>query len=133
VGRYDHLLVRPLQRASAVWANSIVGALNELYDNLSYSLRFQKFVTITANYTANAFDFILADGSSSPINITLPSATGWELVFVKKVDSTSNPVTIFPQSGSQIDLLNSYQITANKSAVLLIADTNGKWWVISKV
>jgi len=132
MGKYDNLYVKPLQRASSTWANSVVDALNELYDIAVYTIRFDKILDITSNYNANAYEFLLVDASSSPITITLPPATGWEIVIVKKTDSTGNSVTILPQSGKLIDSDTSLTLSTPRSGVILVADENGNWWVIAR-
>lgn len=60
--------------------------------------------TKTADYTAVTGDFVQVNAASGGVTITLPSSpsTG-ALVAVKKVDSTSNTVTIAPPGGGTID------------------------------
>lgn len=54
-------------------------------------------VTKTANYTAAANDFVLADATSGAITITLPNAPVINtVVAVKKTDNTTSAVSIVP-------------------------------------
>ena len=60
----------------------------------------------TSAYTLSAGDYtILTDASSSSFTITLPSAAGiaGRIYVIKKVDGTSNQVTVQPNGGEQID------------------------------
>lgn len=61
-------------------------------------------LTKTANYTAAASDFVQVDATGGAVTITLPAApaTG-ALVSVKKIDGTTNQVTIAPSGGGTID------------------------------
>jgi len=59
--------------------------------------------TVTAKsttYTASSYDFILANASVAGFTITLPAASNGAVVRVKKVDATTNAVTIAPASGT---------------------------------
>ncbi|RKY40075.1 MAG: hypothetical protein DRP85_09290 [Candidatus Makaraimicrobium thalassicum] len=49
---------------------------------------------VSANYTASTNEFVLADASSGAITITLPSPSANARVAVKKVDSSTNNVTV---------------------------------------
>lgn len=61
-------------------------------------------VAKTAAYTAAAGEFVEANAASAGFTVTLPSnpSTG-ALVAVKKVDATSNTVTVAPAGGGSID------------------------------
>lgn len=59
-------------------------------------------VAQTADYTANAGEFVIANASSAGFTITLPAPTNGAQVSVKKIDSSVNGVLIVPPSG-QID------------------------------
>jgi len=131
LGRYDSLYVKPLQRASSSWANSIVDALNELYDMASSALRVYNIVRVTGDYAANPYDMVLADASSAPVTVTLPVASGKEVVVVKKVDSTANKVNIVPQQGKTVDGAPSLTLAQPMKSVVLIADQSGNWWVVA--
>lgn len=61
-------------------------------------------VSKTTAYTAAAGDFVQGDTSSAGFTVTLPTAPAiGALVAVKKVDSTTNTLTIVPAAGGSID------------------------------
>lgn len=60
-------------------------------------------VSVSANYTASNYAFVLVNASSGGITITLPAASNGAWVRVKKLDSTTNAVLAVGQSGSTID------------------------------
>lgn len=86
----------------------------------------------TSDYTAHVGAFVLVDASSGPVTITLPSAVhnGSE-VGVKKVDASTNRVTIQPQGSVTIDDdSEAILITKNAGATFLF---DGTEWVIQSL
>jgi hypothetical protein len=73
--------------------------------------------------TAVAWDVIEADATSAPITVTLPTNTAGVTVFVKKMDSTANAVTI---TGT-IDGVTNPTLTNQYQTISLVAD--GTKWV----
>jgi len=124
---YDSLKVKPGQRATSSWANAIVDALNTLY----YSLRITKVTTVTSDYTASAFELILVDASSTNIAITLPNSNGKEFIIIKRIDSSSNTVTINAPQGYTVEGSSSIQLASPLKPVVLVSDPNGNWWSIT--
>lgn len=62
------------------------------------------FQTKTTTYTAVAGEWIEADATSGGFTVTLPAApAAGALVAVKKIDASSNTVTIAPSGGGTID------------------------------
>jgi len=61
--------------------------------------------TVTANYSITQKDYeILVDASGGPVTITqLPASGSGQMNRVKKVDFSSNPVTVVPRAG---DIIN---------------------------
>lgn len=55
--------------------------------------------SVSANTVANNRDVILANASGGPITITIPVTAGSQ-VTVKRMDSTSNTLTVLPASGT---------------------------------
>jgi len=133
MGKYDNLYVKPLQRASSTWANSVVDALNELYDMASVAVRISKIVKVTANYTANPYELVLVDASGGSVTITLPSVANGVTVIVKKIDTSTNTVTIAPPSGKYVENSSSIELASFGEAVILVADRDGNWWIIARV
>lgn len=79
----------------------------------------------TANYTAANGDVVLVDASGGAVSITLPAATENNSVYVKKIDSSANTVTIV----GTIDTGTNLVISAQYAAYAVAADGTD-WWVI---
>lgn len=69
-------------------------------------------VTRTTNYTANNEEIVLGDAGGGGITITLPSPADDVFVFIKKIDSTSNTVTIATPGSETIDGNSSLTLSA---------------------
>jgi hypothetical protein len=79
-------------------------------------------VTITGDYQAHDGDDILADATSNPIVITLdPEPAGHE-VSVKKIDPTTNTVTVRAYNGALIDGQPQYVIAMPFMSIDLLSD-----------
>jgi hypothetical protein len=112
----------------------------------------------TANYTAVAGDHVLANATSGPITVTLPSAataTAGAWVRVTKTDSSTNGVIVNPPTGNlngltvSGSLTNTASKTSNYTAasldnvqcdassgsftVTLPAATAGRWVRVTKI
>jgi hypothetical protein len=89
-------------------------------------------ITITSNKNLDSTHFIvLANASNNSITITLPDATTctgrWYII--KKIDNSTNEVTITPQSGQTIDGQSSITITTQNDLRRIIS--NGiNWYII---
>lgn len=89
------------------------------------------FVTKTANYTlTNADSFVAANASSGGISISLPSAVGLigREFTVKKVDTSSNAVTIVTSSSQTIDGSVSVILNTKWQGATLVSD--GANWLV---
>lgn len=75
--------------------------INKLIDEHPYF----NVITVISNYTADGkYRVVLADCSSGPITISLKSFSDWEGSFsIKKIDSSSNSVTVNPAGSETID------------------------------
>lgn len=76
----------------------------------------------SANYTAVSGDFIIADASGGAFNVTLPAAASGAHVSVKKVDASTNAITIV----GNIDNLTSDAVSAQWASMDYISD--GTQW-----
>ena len=85
-------------------------------------------VKVTSNYTANYGDIVLVDASGGAVTITLPSPKAGAFINVKKIDSSSNAVTI-DGGGANIDGQASIQITTQYESYTLVSD-GSNWWII---
>jgi hypothetical protein len=93
-----------------------------------------KVAITTGPYSAGPTDFmILADASSAALTITLPAAsnTGMFLV-VKKIDSSSNVITIAPFGTDTIEGLTSKMLESQYHSLTLVAGGNGVWYILSR-
>jgi hypothetical protein len=82
----------------------------------------QRIRTIAANYTVQADDYtLLVDASAGAVSITLPSSVNEadRLLVIKKIDVSSNNVTILPGSGETIDGEASYALATQNESVSL--------------
>jgi hypothetical protein len=85
-------------------------------------------VSKTANYTASENDGVLADASGGAITVTLPTPATGANVAVKKVDSSSNSVTVSQSGTETIDGSASITLTEQYEALTLWSD--GTDWFI---
>ena len=91
-------------------------------------------VSATAAYAARASDgFIKADATSASFTVTLPSAsdagTG-KLMTIKKIDSSTNVVTLDGNGSDTIDDLANLVLRRQFEAVTLVCD-GSEWWIQS--
>jgi hypothetical protein len=108
----------------------------ELYDG-SYWLNIQAgggevkaIKTITENYTPTRYDFyLLVDASGGAITITLPTAVTGTTYIVKKIDSSSNTVTVNPPSSKTIDGDTSVDTTKQFTSFTLTTDSTN-WFLV---
>lgn len=88
-------------------------------------------VTKTTNYSLLTTDtVILGDSSAGAITFTLPTAVGNNGLryYIKKIDSTSNSVTIATTSSQTIDGELNQTLNISMSSVILISDGTN-WYV----
>lgn len=82
---------------------------------------------VTANYTASSGDIVLADATTGPLVIIIPSEVA--VVDVKQVDNSGNTVTIVLDNGGNIDGVPSAIITQQYPSFHIATDgTNG--WIL---
>jgi hypothetical protein len=87
------------------------GSNNLQIDSNAVAGGYSTAVTKTADYTAADREVVLADATNGNVNITLPSPSDGQLVTVKKIDSSSNAVTIVTPTSETIDGQSSITIT----------------------
>jgi len=86
--------------------------------------------TVTSNTTLGAdHHVVLVNASDGSRTITLPDATtcAGRQYIIKKIDSSSNTVTVSPQSGQTIDGQSSVNITAQYGIVRVVSD-GSNWY-----
>ena len=116
----------------AEWDNWINKALsNDIGNVTTFSNRLINVVTKTTTYTALSTDrYILADVTAGGFTITLPTAASIDGVdyIVKKVDSTTNVVTIDANGAETIDGGSDLSIAQQYTSYTVVSD--GSNWVI---
>jgi len=78
--------------------------------------------TETGAYTASDGDLVLADASSSGFTVTLPSPNAGDVVTVKKIDSSTNAVTIATPGAETIDGHSTITISAQFASRDFVSD-----------
>lgn len=89
-------------------------------------------VTKIANYTALSTDYtILVDASAGDVTITLPAAASNDEkeYNVKKIDSSSNTVTIDGNASETIDGNLTLSTTVQYTSITVQCDGT-EWWII---
>jgi len=85
-------------------------------------------LTKTSDYAASGGDCVLVDASSGDVTITLPEPSKAKQVNVKKIDSSTNVVTVVPNGGS-IDGEASKKISTPYESYLFISD-GSNWYIV---
>jgi hypothetical protein len=92
-------------------------------------------VTKTGNYTAAAADeTILVNASGGVVTITLPTAVGvaGKVYTVKKIDSSTNAVTVATTSSQTIDGVTTYSL-ANQYGGVNVQSDGSNWYIIGNI
>ena len=94
-----------------------------------YHISYLPITTVTANTTLTDLQHtILVDASGGNITITLPAPTTGKVYVIKKIDSSTNTVTV--DAGTQtIDGANTKTLSAQYE-VLRIQSDGSNWYVI---
>ena len=82
----------------------------------------------TSNYTASDGDIVLVDASSGAVTITLPSPSEGAKVRVKKIDASTNTVTVSPSATETIDGSSSHAISKQYETYEYVSDGTN-WFV----
>ena len=93
-----------------------------------------KVATVTANYSMSATDFgILANAASAGFSVTLPAAktAPGMLVFIKKVDTSTNKVTVAAAGSDKIEGKSSDSLSETYKSLTLISDGSANWYILS--
>ena len=113
---------------------SVGGATATSTHTLNCSFGFGSARSVGAATTLTATDgVIFANSAPGAFTITLPSYSGLgvRLYFIKKVDSTTNPVTIATTSAQPIDVNQTSLVLNNQNDfAVLLSDTVSGWKVL---
>ncbi|OIP01741.1 MAG: hypothetical protein AUJ98_03290, partial [Bacteroidetes bacterium CG2_30_33_31] len=91
------------------------------------------YATKSANYTLTANDVVIGvNASSSPVNISLPSATlSQGRIYTIKVINISNPIQVTASGAETIDGSNTYNFSTIYQFITIISDGTN-WLIIAK-
>lgn len=78
--------------------------------------------TVTSDYTASDGEIVLADASGGAVTVTLPSPSEALLTTVKKIDSSTNTVTVATPSTETIDGASSESLSSQWEAIESTSD-----------
>jgi len=96
-------------------------------NNINYDNK--RVVTISENHSAKYGEIILSDASAGAISVTLPEPKKDMVVIVKKIDSSTNAVTILPNGSETIDGGTSFSLANQNDYVRLVSDGTN-WYSI---
>jgi hypothetical protein len=91
----------------------------------------REITTVSANYALTDIDSVLlVNALAAPVGIQLPSAVGriGKIYDIKKIDSTSNLVTIYAALGQQVEFDSSIEIDVQGVNASVIS--NGTAWYL---
>lgn len=87
--------------------------------------------TLQESYTASNFERVLTDASSGSLTVTLPSVSDNLDVTVKKIDSSSNSVTIATPGSEMIDGMSEITITNQyTSRTITASESRNEYFLI---
>jgi len=107
--------------------NTLINATKAEYDAYMTRARYN-IVTKTGDYTASGGDCVLVDASSGDVTITLPEPSKATQVNIKKIDPTTNVVTVIPNGGN-IDDEPLKEISTQYESYLFISDGTN-WYIV---
>lgn len=85
--------------------------------------------TVTAAATAVNSEIIFADATAAAFAVTLPAPTSGHTVRVKKIDASTNAVTVDGAGTDVIDDAATFTLANQYDAIQVVADGT-KWWVV---
>jgi len=98
----------------------LLAATSKVFEDISQG--YEQSVTATSNVTAVDRQIVLGDASGGALTVTLPAVSDAQLVTVKKIDSSSNAVTIATPGSETIDGQGSIDLVTQFSARELTSD-----------
>ncbi len=86
-------------------------------------------ITSSFNIRDTVIDVVLADATAGGLQVGLPYASSERKLYIKKIDSTINPVTIVGRDGQTIDDSTSWEITLQYNAMEVVGAGTG-WFIL---
>ena len=84
--------------------------------------------SVSSNYTADYGEVVLVDASGGNVTITLPSPQANAVINVKKIDSSSNVITV-SGGGATIDGQSSFSFSIQYESYTFVSDGTN-WYII---
>lgn len=84
--------------------------------------------SVSADHTVGEESLLIVDASAGDVTVTLPAAAGGRLISVKKIDASSNTVTLQPSGGETIDGGVTATITVQWTT-LTLQEVGGAWYI----
>jgi len=88
----------------------------------------QRYASTNVTLSASTDTIVYVDASSSPVTVTLPTATGTNIgltYVIKKIDSAATgTVTVQPSSGQTIDNISNISLVNRGEGVMIQSDGN---------
>lgn len=112
------------------WASGIVGPQGPIGPSGMPGFVYTTTTITSPNHTAAASNTILANASGNPIVVALPTASDSldKAYFIKKIDNSSNVVTVSGVGGDTIDGEVTQEIIFQYDAIQTVS--NGTAWFI---
>lgn len=89
----------------------------------------RRIISITSDTELTESTVVLADATSGAITVTLPPGFGGLYCSVKKIDSSSNYVTVDGYGSETLDDQSSAVITTQYTNLTFLF-FNGEWWIM---
>lgn len=119
----------PVDARRTDWPRLVARTVNNLLGRIGPVERLAGRV-VTATTTLTDDDrVVLVNASAAAVTINLPAATDGRQYTVKKVDSSSNAVTLDGAGSEKIDGANTLAITAQWAAYTIYGKDGG-WWIV---
>jgi chemotaxis protein CheY-P-specific phosphatase CheC len=101
------------QITASEWNDHVADQKSRGYDTVT---------TVTSNYNASSNETVLADASGGAVTVTLPAVSEADVTTIKKIDTSSNGVTIETPNTETIDGDSSVTITGEYITREIISD-----------
>jgi hypothetical protein len=98
----------------------LLSATAKVFEDISQG--YERSVTASSDVTAEDRQIVLGDASGGALTVTLPAVSDAQLVTVKKIDSSSNAVTITAPGNELIDNKSSIDMDTQFQARELTSD-----------
>lgn len=124
---YTSVILASIDATGQLYCQSVKFGDNSVQTR-AYSESYRTVSSSTSITSAD--DVIFINGSSSNVNLTLPSAVGLggKKFHIKRKTGTYN-VTVLTSSGQTIDGVNSFSILHDYQAITVVSD-NANWFII---